>query len=188
VIPTGVDLDRIRAVEPEERGEVIYSRTLDGDADLESLLLALAEFRTRDWDAVVIGDGPERERYERQARDLRIDDRVAFVGEQPLERRLALLRGGHVYVHTARRTPFAADLARALACGCVGIAAYRIASAAHELVERRSRGLLVTDDGELVECLAAAADLEHRDHDDSVEDLGTEAVRRRYLGLYEELR
>jgi glycosyltransferase involved in cell wall biosynthesis len=188
VVPTGLDLDLIDEVEPEDGGDVVYSRTLDADANLESLLLALAEFRTRDWRAVVIGDGPERESYERQARDLRIDDRVAFVGEQPLERRLALFRGAHVYVHTARRTPFAADLARALACGCVGVAEYHADSAAHELVERRARGLLVTDDGELVECLRAAADLERRDRDGGVDDLGVDAVRRRYLDLYEDLR
>jgi len=55
-------------VEPGEAIDVIYARRLDEGANLESLLLGLAELRGRDWQANVIGDGPERETYERLAR------------------------------------------------------------------------------------------------------------------------
>jgi glycosyltransferase involved in cell wall biosynthesis len=189
VVPTGVDFGAIRASEPEERADVVYARRLDDDANLESLLLALAEFRKRDWTAAVVGDGPERPRYERQAKDLRIADRVEFLGAQPVERRRALFRGAHVAVCTARRTPFPHDLARALACGCVGIVEYHADSAAHELIERQVRGFRVTDETELAAALASAADLERKTIDDSYrERFSRETVLERYLARYRELR
>lgn len=188
VIPTGVDFETIRGTDPEERADIVYARELDADANLESLLLALAEFRTREWTAAVVGDGPEREAYEKQARELRIDDRVEFLGNQPVERRLALFRGAHAAVYTGRRTPFPADLVRALACGCVGIVEYHADSAAHEFVEREERGFRVTDEAELAAALRAAGDIERKDVDESFERFGAGPVLKRYLDCYRELR
>ncbi len=188
VVPTGVDFDAIRATEPEARADVVYARPLDDDANLESLLLALAEFRERDWTAAVVGEGPARAGYERQARDLRIADRVEFLGAQPVERRRALFRGAHVAVYTARRTPFPLDLARALACGCVGIVEYHEHSAAHELVEREERGFRVTDETELAAALASAADLERKDIDEGFGRFDRQEILRGYVERYHELR
>jgi len=188
VVPTGVDFDAIRATEPEERADVVYARPLNDDANLESLLLALAEFRERDWTAAVVGEGPAREGYERQARDLRIADRVEFLGSQPVERRRALFRGAHVAVYTARKTPFPFDLARALACGCVGIVEYHEQSAAHELVEREKRGFRVTDETELAAALASAAELERKDIDEGFERFDRDEILRGYVRRYNRLR
>ncbi|MFB6106101.1 MAG: glycosyltransferase family 4 protein [Halobacteriaceae archaeon] len=187
VIPNAIDLDAVRATDPADGGDVVYSRALDEDANLESLLLALAEFRERDWRATVVGDGPARAGYEQQARDLRIDDRVEFVGEASVAERVALFRNAHVYVHCARRTPFATDLLLALACGCVGIVEYHAASSAHELVEGRERGFLATSDGELVECIGAAGELPHRTVDEGLSEYGEDAVLRRYIDCYRDL-
>lgn len=187
VIPTPVDLAAVRSVEPEPLADVVYSRRLDGSSNLENLLLSLAELRELDWDAAVIGEGPARGRYESQAEDLRIADRVQFLGDQPLERRLALFRGAHAYVHTAHDAPFAPDLLRALACGCVGIAEYHADSAAHELIEHRDRGLRVTDEEELVDAIRAAAELERLTVDDSMASFDVEPVLDRYLGAYRDL-
>ncbi|MDZ7701972.1 MAG: glycosyltransferase [Halobacteriales archaeon] len=187
VIPTPVDMAAVRAAEPEPLADVVYSRRLDAAANLENLLLSLAEFRELDWEAAVIGDGPARAAYEAQASDLRIADRVHFLGEQPLERRLALFRGAHVYVHTAHEAPFAADFLRALACGCVGIAEYHAASAAHELIEHRDRGLRVTDEEELVDAIREATELERLTIDDSFAGFDVEPVLDRYLRAYRDL-
>jgi glycosyltransferase involved in cell wall biosynthesis len=162
VIPNSVDMNRIRTIEPEALGDIVYSRVLDEHANLESLLLALAELRDVDWTTVVLGEGSERTRYEQQARELRIDDRVHFLGSQPLERRLAIFKGAHVAVHTAIRAPFATEFLNALACGCVGIAEYQAASSATELVEHFDRGFRATSDDQLVEAIRQAADLPHR--------------------------
>jgi glycosyltransferase involved in cell wall biosynthesis len=70
VIPNSIDMDAIRDTQVVEGAEIDYSRRLDEDANPESLLLALAELRVKGWHAVVVGDGPERHWYKRQAADL----------------------------------------------------------------------------------------------------------------------
>jgi glycosyltransferase involved in cell wall biosynthesis len=188
VVPNPVDVDAIRDAPVTEGTDVVYARRLDGDANLESLLLALAEYRERGWSAAVVGDGPARARYERQAADLRIDDRVSFLGDLDVAARRSLFRGAHVAVYTARRTPFATDLCRALAAGCVGIVEYHEHSSAHELVEGTDRGLLATDEAELVDHLATATGLEHRTLDDAYAAYDEETVTDRLLDCYERAR
>ncbi|WP_232687567.1 glycosyltransferase family 4 protein [Halobacterium zhouii] len=186
VVPTGIDMEQIRHTTPGDGGDIVFSRRLDEDANLETLLLALAEFREYDWNCTVIGDGPARDRYERQARDLRIADRVEFVGEQSVEDRVALFKNAHVYVHTAERTSFALDLQRALACGCVSIVEYHAESSAHELVETRERGFRATSAEELVRSLVAAGDIERLAVDDEFDANDRDAFLESYLDVYRE--
>lgn len=187
-IPNPIDFDRIRAVEPDERVDVIYARRLDEGANLESLLLALAELRDRNWSATVIGDGPERETYERLASDLRIDDRISFTGELSLDDRIAAYRGAHVFAQTAERCVFPTEMLWAIASGCVGITEYHTDSSAHELVEGWNRGFRTTSEEDLVGAILAAGDLEHRDVDERFIDYDRDAVADRYLARYRSLR
>lgn len=165
-VPEWIDLDRVHTVEPIDT-DLVVSRRLDTEANLDAVLLALGELRTRDWSLTVIGDGPEREVYERRARDLRIADRIEFCGALPLDERLARFRGAHAFLHTATRTPFARELCWGLAAGCVGIVQYAERSAAHELVEGRDRGFLATEPEGLADRIAESADLARRDIDGS---------------------
>lgn len=187
VIPTPIDMEQIRETPGETIGDIVYARTLDDDANLESLLLSLAELREADWQAVIIGDGPLRDQYEAQAADLRIDDRVRFVGEQPSDRRIRIYKGAHVYVHTALRTPFAIDLLLALACGCVGITEYHAGSSAHELIEHYDRGFRVTSEEELTAAIREAAGLPRKDVDESFAEYDESSIIERYLERYRSL-
>jgi glycosyltransferase involved in cell wall biosynthesis len=186
VVPTGIDMEQIRRTPPGDGGDIVFSRRLDENANLETLLLALAEFREYDWNCTVVGDGPARDQYERQARDLRIADRVEFVGDCSVEERVALFKNAHVYVHTAERTSFALDLQRALACGCVSIVEYHAESSAHELVETRDRGFRATSAEELVRCLVAAGDLERLAVDEEFAAHDYDAFLESYLDTYRE--
>jgi glycosyltransferase involved in cell wall biosynthesis len=184
VVPDGVDMDLVRSVEPAGGAEIVAGRRLDADANLESLFLALAELRTRGWRATVIGDGPERGTYEQQAADLRIDDRVEFVGDLTREERIARYRAAHVFVHTASRELFATELCWALACGCVGVVEYQAGSSAHELVERRERGFRATTPEEVEEAIVAAGDLEELTVDESMAEYDHDALTERWLEVY----
>lgn len=185
VVPTGIEMDRIRETPSDESGgDIVFSRRLDEEANLETLLLALAEFREYDWKATIVGDGPERANYERQARDLRIDRNVEFVGEKSVEERIALFKHAHVYVHTAECTWFAHDLARALACGCIGIVEYHANSSAHELVETEDRGFLATSAQELTERLVQAGEHERRSVDESFARYDDGEMVDAYLDIY----
>lgn len=184
VVPNAIDLEAIRAAEPREVADIVYSRRLDEDANLESLLLALAELRDHDWSAVVIGDGPERHVYERQVRDLRIEDRVSFAGEQPLESRLGAFKGAHVYAQTARRESFPTDLLRGLACGCAGVVEYHVDSSAHELVEQEERAFRTTSEQELTDALVAASEMERMNHNEHFAEYDENAVLEQHLSAY----
>jgi glycosyltransferase involved in cell wall biosynthesis len=189
VIPDPVDVDLVRSTPPDEEYEddVVYARDLDAASNLESVLLALAELRGYDWSATVVGDGPAREDYERQARDLRIDDRVRFVGEASRTERVGIYRAARAFVQTARKCAFATELLWALACGCVGIVEYHADSSAHELVEGRERGVRTTDETELTDAIRGAGDHEAATFDDDFVEFDGDAVVERYLALYRDL-
>jgi glycosyltransferase involved in cell wall biosynthesis len=186
VVPNGIDVDAVRAAEPRAVADIIYSRRLDRDANLESLLLALAELRDHDWSAVVIGDGPERDVYERQVRDLRIEDRVSFAGDQPLENRLAAFKGAHVYAQTARREAFPTDLLRALASGCAGVVEYHVESSAHELVEQEERAFRTTSEQELTDALVTASEMDPMEFNENFAEYDEAQVLDKYLAAYDE--
>ncbi|WP_435195783.1 glycosyltransferase [Natronomonas sp. EA1] len=184
VIPEWVEFDRIRGTDPTHEADIVAGRRLDEDANLESLLLALAEHRRHDWSCTVFGDGPAREAYEQQASDLRIGDRVTFAGRASREERIAAYRGAHVFVHTAKKEEFATELLWALACGCVGIVEYQADSAAHELVERRDRGFRATTPEEIEEAIVDAGDLSEQTIDEALLPFDRENVLEQYLDCY----
>jgi glycosyltransferase involved in cell wall biosynthesis len=187
VVPQSIDFSLVESTEPGDSNDVVYARRLDEDANLESLLLALAELRGQgDWTATVIGDGPQRADYERQARDLSLADRVDFVGESDREERVGIYRGAHTFVQTARHAHFAEELLWALAAGCVGVVEYHGDSSAHELVERRERGIRVTDMDALDEAIEESWTYGFRDLDSSFREFDHEAVTNRYLRLFRE--
>jgi glycosyltransferase involved in cell wall biosynthesis len=202
VIPDPVEVDQVRATDPDEEylDDVVYARTLDETANLESLLLGLAELREYDWTATVVGDGPARAEYERQTRDLRIDDRVRFVGEMDRTERIGVYRAARGFVHTARECVFATELLWALVCGCVGIVEYHPDSSAHELVEAShadssvdelldggDRGFCTTTETEMVDVIRSLADCERLDFDDDFLEYDRSAVLERYLACYRDL-
>ncbi|WP_299263016.1 glycosyltransferase family 4 protein [Halorientalis sp.] len=188
VIPESIDASLIDGVEPDEDADIVYARGLDADANVQTLLLALAELRRRDWSATIIGDGPRREAVESAAADLRIDDRITFAGDLDRAERLSIYRGAHTFVHTAFRENFATELLWALACGCIGIVEYQAESSAHELIETYPRSFRVTDDEELTEAIREAAGMERLDRDPSLDRYDHEDVLDRYLDCYRDLR
>ncbi|SNR42742.1 glycosyltransferase [Halorubrum vacuolatum] len=187
ILPGSIDMDLVREAPVDDRFDVVYSRRLDRHANVETFLLALAELRDRDWTAAVIGDGPEREVTESTAVDLRIDDRVQFLGDLPLEERVSILKGTHVAVATATRETFPTELLWALACGCVGLVEYQADSSAHELVEGWPRGRLVTSPSELADEFVTVAGLARRSVDETFTDYDHGAVTNRQIDAYREL-
>jgi glycosyltransferase involved in cell wall biosynthesis len=183
VVPESIDVDLVRDAPVDRRADVVYSHDLDETANVESFLLALAELRTQSWSAAVIGDGPRRADAEETAADLRIDDRVAFLGDLPPAEFVPILKGARVFAQTAANEPFATDLLWALACGCVGLVEYQAASSAHELVEGDGRGRCVTSPQELADAIAEAADEPRRETAEGYEAYDHGAVLDRHLAV-----
>ena len=185
VIPESIDFDAVEAVEPADPVDVVFAHPLEDSANIEDLLLGLAELRDRGWRATVIGDGPHRADYETQAADLRIDDRIRFVGECDREERIAIYRGAHAFVQTAYREQFPSELLWALACGCVGIVEYQARSAAHELIENYERSFRVTDPQELADAIVDAGEFERLTVDATWASYDHAAVREQYVETYD---
>ena len=186
VVPESVDFDLIRSASVDNRADLVYARRLDEHANAESFLLALAELRNRDWRAVVIGDGPERGAVEETAAELRIDDRVSFLGSLAPSEFVPILKGAHVFAQTSTVEPFARELLWALACGCVGIVEYQAASSAHELVENCDRGARVTSPQELAAEVVAAAGHDRLSVDETFGHYHRETVLETYERVFTE--
>src|SRR5262245_28138138 len=87
---------------------------------LDTLLEALAHHRPAEWRLTVVGDGPERERLERLASDLRLAARIRWAGALPPDRMPELWPGLDVLVVPSRSTsawnePASATLVEAMA-------------------------------------------------------------------------
>jgi glycosyltransferase involved in cell wall biosynthesis len=187
IIPDSIDMAAIRDAPVDPRADLVYARDLDEHANVEEFLLALAELRGKEWRAAIIGDGPARPDAEAMARDLRIDDRIEFLGALGPAEQLPILKGAHVFAQTATWQPFATELLRALACGCVGVVEYQSASAAHELVEGTARGALVTSPRELAAEIVDVADRERLTVNEDYAPYDHHAVLNRYVDWYERL-
>jgi len=187
VVPESIDVETVREAPVDDRFDVVTARRLDEHANVGTLLLALAERRQRDWSAAIVGDGPERETFERAARDLRIDDRITFTGALPERKRVSIYKGAHVFAQTATVEPFATELLRALSCGCLGVVEYQARSSAHELVEGEERGRRVTSPEEMAEVITDAGAVEHREYNSAFDQFDHTAVLETYLGCYEKI-
>lgn len=186
VVPESIDFELVRGASVDDRADVAYCRErLDEHANVESFLLALAELRDRDWQAVVIGDGPARRSAERTARDLRIDDRVAFLGRVEPAEFVPILKGARAVAQTATQEPFATGLLWGLACGCVGIVEYQAGSSAHELVETYDRGRRVTSPQELADEIVACRSLPQRAVAETFSGFDHDAILDRFREEYE---
>ncbi|MDQ2053374.1 glycosyltransferase family 4 protein [Halobellus sp. H-GB7] len=185
VVPESIDVDLVRESDVDNRADLVYARHLDEHANVESFLLALAELRDRDWRAAIIGDGPERDAAEQTAAELRIDDRVEFLGDLPPAEFVPILKGAHVFAQTATVEPFPRGLLWALAAGCVGIVEYQARSSAHELVENCERGVRVTNPQELADEVVAAAGHERASINEAFADFDHADVLQSYEQLYE---
>jgi len=188
IVPESIDFSLVESVDPSEEVDVAYAHPLDESANIESLFLGLAELRDREWSATIIGEGPQRAAYERQAADLRIDDRVQFVGACDRERRLSIYRGAHAFVQTAYREYFATELLWALAAGCVGLVEYQAASSAHELIENYERSFRVTNPQQLADAIVDAGQFDHLTVDETWREYDHSRVLARYVETYEQLR
>jgi glycosyltransferase involved in cell wall biosynthesis len=188
VVPESIDLETVREAPVDNRFDVVYARRLDEDANVGTLLLALAERRRRDWSAAIVGDGPERETIEQAVRELRIDDRVTFTGELPERERASIYKGAHVFAQTAAVEPFATELLRALACGCLGVVEYQADSSAHEIVEGVDRGRRVTSPEEMADVITEAGSVPRREYNEAFERFDHDAVLDTYLDCYDEVR
>lgn len=91
----GVDIEKFEARNstPKENKTILYLGRLDRDKGLSLLLRAVANFQL-----LIVGDGPEKTRLEKQAKELGLSDVVEFVGQVPYEETPKYYQAADVFV------------------------------------------------------------------------------------------
>ena len=103
----------------------------------------------------IVGDGPERRRLERRARELGVAAHVEFVGACDPPQVAAILARSHLFALPGAREAFGLALLEARAAGLPVVA--RAAGGVPELVEHGRHGILVPTPRAFAEAVAALA-------------------------------
>jgi len=99
---------------------LITIATLTRIKGIETLLKALQDIT--DAELVVVGDGPERENLEKLASDLKLENRVRFVGQVPHDQIWKHLFSSSIFVLPSLSEGLPRALLEAMACGLFVIA------------------------------------------------------------------
>lgn len=151
VIPNGVDLRRVDAAAPiplDQLGAIASRRAitcvarLDRQKGIDWLLQAARQFLQAlpDHDLILVGDGPDAEELRILAENLRISDRVYFVGWRADV--AGILKSSDVFVLPSRWEGMPNALLEAMACG-LPVVATRVEGVA-EVLTRNAEEQLVT--------------------------------------------
>jgi glycosyltransferase involved in cell wall biosynthesis len=121
VVPNGVDfrgIDRLKA--SEMNSDIIYVGRLVEHKNLDILIRALALVKDvrQDIRAIIIGDGPERERLQIQSKQLNLEKNLIFTGFiEKYDEALALMKSSKIFVSPSMREGFGMAALEAKACG-----------------------------------------------------------------------
>jgi glycosyltransferase involved in cell wall biosynthesis len=198
-VTNGVETDLFRPVEPSlpppdaGRRRLIVPRRLFEKNGVAWFLRALPLIaRDVDVEAVLVGDGPERERLGRLAAELGVADRVRFLGARPHVEMPALLCSGELAVFPSLMEATSVAALECMACG-LPVAASEVGGLP-EIVDDEVGGLFRPADPEslagVVVAMLARADLPElgaRARRRVVERWSNARLAARHLEIYEEL-
>lgn len=137
VIPNGIDVERIRTVEPATDGfDVLFAGRLIEDKNVDLVLEAFdAVARTHDATLGIIGDGPQMDALQSYADGLDSRDRITFLGFlEEYDDVLAHMRAATVFASPSVREGFGITLLEAMAADCVTITVDHRHSAGSDVV------------------------------------------------------
>ncbi|MSR35405.1 MAG: glycosyltransferase family 1 protein [Gemmatimonadetes bacterium] len=120
-LTNGVETSLFRPVEPtlppSSRWRLIVPRRLFPKNGVEFFVRAMPYIVDRvDAEAVLIGDGPERERLERLARELGVADRLSFLGKRRNDEMPGLLSSGDLAVFPSLMEATSVAALESMAC------------------------------------------------------------------------
>jgi glycosyltransferase involved in cell wall biosynthesis len=140
VVHCGVDPSLYELKRHEGRGEqLLFVGRLTAAKGLPVLLQAVAKLEGASLN--IVGEGPDRQLLEEQSRELKISDRVRFLGRKTQEQIRQLLHRADVFAMCSFAEGVPVVLMEAMAAG-VPVVATQIAGIP-ELVENQHTGLLI---------------------------------------------
>jgi glycosyltransferase involved in cell wall biosynthesis len=132
VIPLGIDTSLFRPVAgarerlglSTERKIILYAARLSRENGLDITLRACAEMKTTvaDFELHVLGEGPEKERYQQRASELGIGRQTVWHGWVDFEQLPAYYSAADVFVFSGSSGGTPRVMLQAMACGCPVVA------------------------------------------------------------------
>ncbi len=150
VIYRGVEVEQIKAAKPRTDLQRRYKnyqiitfigRLIDGKGVLD-LLAALAQLQHRDVKCLIVGEGPQRARLEEKARELGLHDAVIFMGEQPFQDAIGILKIANIFVNPSYTEGLPTAVVEAALCRKAIIATD--VGGTREIIEDKKSGFLVS--------------------------------------------
>jgi len=153
IVPNGIDFEKIRDVKASEmKSDVIFVGRLIKEKNVDVLLKAISLLREemRDVSCIIVGDGPERERLMKLARDLKVEGNVAFLRFlDNHETVISLMKSSKVFVLPSTREGFGITVLEANACGIPVVTIDSEMNAAADLVKGGTGFLSELDAGDI---------------------------------------
>jgi len=153
VVPNVVDTSlffapEVKRIDGRQEPRLLFVGNLEPSQHkgFPTLLSALVHLREggREWLLDVIGDGPERARYERSAADLGLQEHVAFHGPQTKRTVAEMMRAADLFVLPSRFDNLPCAVVEALASGLPVVST--TVGGIPELVDERNGRLVPPDD------------------------------------------
>jgi glycosyltransferase involved in cell wall biosynthesis len=147
VIPNAVDVAGAPRVEPghRERPLIVAVGRLKAPKDFLTLVRALGKLEPGSFDAVIVGEGPDRPRLEDEIRRLGLKDRVRLAGERhdiP-----ELLAAADIFALSSSSEGMPVSVLEAMAAG-LPVVASRVGGVPEQVVERETGVLVAPGDPE----------------------------------------
>ncbi|MDL0118812.1 glycosyltransferase family 4 protein [Halobacterium salinarum] len=135
-ISNGIDYDEIRETTPAEDGfDVLFAGRLIKDKRVDVLLEAFDQVAPAGTTLGVVGDGPQRDALEAQARRLDSAAQISFLGFlEEYEDVIAQMRAASIFASPSTREGFGITAVEAMAAGCTVIGADHPDSAVDEVI------------------------------------------------------
>jgi glycosyltransferase involved in cell wall biosynthesis len=147
LIPPGVDLEKIRETKPSpEQFDLLFVGRLIPEKNVNALIRTIVSIEMK-VTCAIIGDGPERERLERLADELKLLGRIKFLGFIPDV--YPYMKSSKIFVFPSMREGFGMVVIEANACGLPTILLDHPHNAAVELIEEGRNGFVCRDEDEM---------------------------------------
>lgn len=148
VVENGVDFEGLQEIpEADADWDAIYVGRLSEHKNVDQLLEAVDTVTTRTGREItcgIIGDGPERDRLEKYANELQVEDQVEFLGfVEADEDVIANIKTASVFVLPSIREGFPNTILEANACGVPSIVVNHPENGSTAVVENDETGFVV---------------------------------------------
>jgi len=146
VIPNGINFSKIENVKPsEEESDVIFVGRLIKDKNVDVLIkaISLIKMEMSDIRCLIVGDGPEKGKLIKLAKELGVEDNVKFTGFlENYDDVIAHMKSSKVFVLPSTREGFGIVALEANACGLPVITTNCERNTARELIIDGDNGFL----------------------------------------------